>query len=128
MLPSQKKEMISKAVGIVLDMFAEPAPANNHVPTNVSAFNWGVYAAEAMSRAANDSQNVDVSPLASFARDLIAYASSHPEDTIADKYANLAVEKGKTALENLTQMEPALARKVLDVRGKRTQTAGTTTG
>ncbi len=81
--------MISKAVGVVLDMFAEgEAPI-----ANVTAFNWGNYAAESIAKS-TETASAELGPLAGFARDLIAYATSHPEDLIANKYADQAIEKG----------------------------------
>ena len=81
--------MLSKAVGVVLDMFAEDeAPI-----ANITAFNWGNYAAETLAKS-TETKSAELGPLASFARDLIAYATSHPEDLVANKYADQAVEKG----------------------------------
>ena len=103
--------MIGKAVGVVLDMFAEDqAP-----PPNVTAFNWGNYAAESIAKATEDDAPT-LGPLAGFARDLIAYASSHPEDVIANRYARVAINKGSEVLADFASTQPELATKILEVR------------
>jgi hypothetical protein len=75
-------------------MFADPNPAV--APEKVTAFTWGSYAAEAMAKATNlgNATPLKLGPLASFARDLIAYSTEHPEDTTAGKYAQFDLEKG----------------------------------
>lgn len=86
--------MISKAVGVVLDMFADDQPVA--APLEVTAFNWGNYAAETLQKSAvgGETASPELGPLASFARDLIAYSLAHPEDATADKYASLALKCG----------------------------------
>ena len=113
--------MIGKAVGVVLDMFAEDEAPQ----ANVTAFNWGSYAAESIAKAASDSATPALGPLASFARDLIAYAAENPADIVANRYAKVAVDRGSEALTDFAATQPELASKILDVRAKRTQAVQT---
>ena len=107
--------MISKAVGAVLRQF-EGDTASRQLPGSFVAATWTATQG-ALERAVTTGELGD---MATFARTLIAYSDAHPEDTRAAAHVAKLFARGEAALTDMGALDPALTRKVMDLRAKRT--------